>query len=256
MRAASAATDGTATASSFAKGLSVLAWVIDHDGTRADELAAGLELPLSSAYRYLRTLRDTGFVSVDDEGVFSAGARLRGQTAGVPANRLGDLALPFLQHLSEVTGETAVLTVRKGMYGVCVRQVESAHQIRLAFRVGQLLPLYAGAGQRVLLAYAPDPVVQGVLDGEVRTFTPSTPSRAETMRTLARIRSERFAVSRGELTAGAVALAVPVLKSHEVVCALCVAGPQRRCPSSWQAPARRELDRAAQSLGELLDGAA
>lgn len=237
--------------SSFSKGLGVLTWVLDHDGARADEIADGRQVPLSSAYRYLRTLREAGFV-VEDVGAFSAGKTASGLLSGLPAKRLGELAAPFLEHLSSVTGETAVLTVRNGRYALCVHQVESRQQIRLAFRIGQLLPLHAGAGQRVLLAFAPEPVVRSVLEAGVRSYTPSTPTRDELPRLLARIRSERFAISRGELTGGSLALAVPVVQGQDVAFSLCVAGPHNRCTSGWRASARRELDAVAHSLEELL----
>ena len=243
--------DGPSKDSSLGKGLTVLGWVLDHGDARADDIAAGLGLPLSSTYRFLRALREHGFVT-DTDGAFTVGHRLHSQLAGLPASRVANLAAPFLEQLAGVTGETAVLTVRHGFHGICVQQVESAHQIRLAFRIGQLLPLYAGAGQRVLLAFAPDHVVRNVLEAEMRAFTPNTPGRAEVVRELAKIRANRFALSRGELTPGAVALAVPVMRSSGAVCALCVAGPQNRCPGTWQTAARRELDKGARSLAEVL----
>ncbi|MCX4538940.1 IclR family transcriptional regulator [Streptomyces sp. NBC_00873] len=240
--------------SSFGKGLSVLARVLTEDGIRADALAAALDLPLSSTYRYLRTLREYGFVS-EAEGAFRAGPRLPGRTSGPPADRIAELAEPFLQQLADATGETVTLIMRLGHHGICARQVESTHQIRLAFQVGQLLPLYAGAGERVLLAFAPEPVVRGVLQTGLRAFTPDTPDREEVLRLLKTVRAQRFAISRGELTPGAVSLAVPVLVGHEAVAALCVAGPRNRCPSTWQLNARRELDSAAQSLAQVvIDG--
>ena len=56
----------------------------------------------------------------------------------------------------------------------CVHQVESEHAVRLAFRIAQALPLYAGAGQRTLLAHAPHEVVQAVFDGEFQLVTMAT----------------------------------------------------------------------------------
>ena len=60
----------------------MLGWVLDHDEARADDIAAGLGLPLSSAYRFLRTLREHGFVT-DTDGAFTVGHRLHGQLAGL-----------------------------------------------------------------------------------------------------------------------------------------------------------------------------
>ncbi len=210
--------------SSFGKGLAVLGWIIDHDGVRADQIADGLDLPLSSTYRFLRTLRADGFVAETD-GEFTIGPRLSGHVAALPVSRLAQLAMPFLEQLAEVTTETTVLTVRHGLHAICVAQVESSHQIRLAFRVGQLLPLHAGAGQRVLLAFAPEAVIRDVLASRPRPHTPNTPSRDELAHLLPKVRAARFAMSRGELTARAVALAVPVLRHDRAVGAWCVAGP-------------------------------
>jgi DNA-binding IclR family transcriptional regulator len=239
------------TGSSFAKGLAVLGCLLDRDRVRADEIADGLGMPLSSTYRYLRTLRQGGFAA-EIGGTYVAGPRLRGHVGGVTTRVLGELAAPFLDHLVEVTTETAVLTVRRGRHAICIGQAESSHRIHLAFRVGQLLPLYAGAGQRVLLAFAPDHVVRDVLDNELRTFTAETPSRREVLRTLGRIKEAGYAVSRGEIMTGAIAIGVPVLHGQSALCALTVAGPRDRCPASWREHARRELTAAASSLAELL----
>jgi DNA-binding IclR family transcriptional regulator len=242
----------SAAASSFRRGLGVLAHVLDHDGVRADELAAALQLPLSSAYRYLRTLREQEFVAERD-GAYVAGPRLRGQGVALPHRRLAEAAAPYLDHLTEATRETAVLVVRRGLHAVCIRQAESPHDIRLAFRVGQLLPLHAGATQRVLLAFAPEDVLREALSSEVRAFTPGTPGRDELARSLRRVRAERFAMSRGELTRGSVALGVPVLRGDDAVCAIGVAGPANRCTAAWQASARRELEECGRSLSDAVE---
>jgi DNA-binding IclR family transcriptional regulator len=246
-----AASRMTAVGSSFAKGLSVLSWVLDHEEARADTIAAELGLPLSSVYRYLRTLRDGGFV-VDRAGAYGPGRRLGSRSRSLLPGSIGTTAAPFLRHLSSATGETAVLTIRQGLHAVCVRQVESPHEIRLAFRLGQLLPLYAGAGQRVLLAFAPDEVQRAVLDMECRALTPNTPTRAELTSLLGRIRADGFTISRGELIPGSVALGVPVLNGRHAIAGLCIAGPRNRCGPAWQAAARAELVSAAESIAATL----
>ena len=47
---------------SFARGLRLLLTVADRGEVRADELSSLLEMPLSTVYRYLRTLGEFGFV--------------------------------------------------------------------------------------------------------------------------------------------------------------------------------------------------
>jgi len=242
---------GAAQGSSFSKGLGVLTWILEHEGTRADAIAPALGIPLSSVYRYLRALRDSDLVAEKD-GLYAAGSRLAHHGSGSARANISTLAAPFLEHLSAVTGETAVLTVRRGLHAVCVSQVESTHQIRLAFELGQLLPLYAGAGQRVLLAFAPDEVQQAVLRGEVRAHTPNTPSRTELARVLARIRADGYALSRGELYAASVAIAMPIVKGKYAIAGVCLAGPQNRCNVAWRDAARQELASAVSSMSQSL----
>ena len=47
---------------SFARGLRLLLTVADRGDVRADELSSLLAMPVSTVYRYLRTLGDFGFV--------------------------------------------------------------------------------------------------------------------------------------------------------------------------------------------------
>jgi DNA-binding IclR family transcriptional regulator len=159
-----------------------------------------------------------------------------------------------LRELSQATGETAVLTVRAGTRALCLRQVESHHPIRMAFRIGQLLPLYAGAGQRMLLAHAPGAVVQRVLEQPQWRTTDRTLSPAVILRELEQVRRNGYLVTRGELSEGAVAVAVPVFAGGEVVCSLTVAGPEARCGPAWLSQARAGLTAASERLAEVLDG--
>lgn len=185
-----------------------------------------------------------------------AGPRLSAPAGGGAAHgsSISAIAAPFLEHLAAATGETAVLTVRRGLHAVCVQQVESAHQIKLAFQLGQLLPLYAGAGQRILLAFASDEVKRQVIDGVHRGYTVNTPTAKDLRRQLARIRAEGEAVSRGELIDGSFAGAMPVLAGGVAVAGLCIAGPRHRCDAAWQGMARHELSVAVESMAASMAG--
>lgn len=118
---------------------------------------------------------------------------------------------------------------------MCLRQVESHHPMRMAFKIGQLLPLHAGAGQRMLLAHAPAAVVEHVLAQPVPHVTGRTRGRSAIARELEQVRRQRFLVSHGEVSDGAVAVSVPVFADGEIACSLTAAGPENRCSAAWQA---------------------
>jgi DNA-binding IclR family transcriptional regulator len=238
---------------SFQRGLNVLISVAESGETRVEQIAADAGIPVSTVYRYLRTLRELDLVE-ERSGTYAAGWRLL-ELSGqhLTHTRLVELGHPLLQELTDATGETAVLTVRVGSQAMCLRQTQSPYPVRMAFRINQLLPLYAGAGQRILLAHAPRPVIDRVLSRPMRTITDRTPDRARLAREMARIRTSGFLISHGELNDGAVAVAVPVTATGEVVCALTVAGPEARCRPAWQRQARTRLRAAAVRLAEILE---
>jgi DNA-binding IclR family transcriptional regulator len=154
--------------------------------------------------------------------------------------------------LARDSGETALLTIRVGMSVMCLAQVESANPVRMAFEVGQVLPLQAGAASRVLLAYAPANVVEAVLAGCLLTYTANTPDLKKLRRQLESIRALGFATSRGEFIAGAFAVAVPLFHGDSVIAGLALAGPANRCSHQWQVAARPLLVEAGLDLSSRL----
>jgi DNA-binding IclR family transcriptional regulator len=223
---------------SLARALGLFTAVREAGEARADELAAAAGLPLSTAYRYLHDLRVAGLVG-EDRGRYSASGGLGG---GLRA-----LARPTLERLAEETGETALVAIRQGDHALCLDQVESRHATRMAFRVGQRLPLHAGAASRVLLAYAPADVLADVL-AHLDAITPATPDAVALPRRLATIRATGLVTSRSELVPGAIAIATPILVGGACACSLCLAGPDRRGGAAWQ---RRAKDLLTDARGDL-----
>jgi DNA-binding IclR family transcriptional regulator len=238
---------------SFKRGLNVLICVAESGEASAHQIAANVGVPLSTVYRYLRTLRELELIEERD-GSYVPGWRLLELSGQDLAHtRLVEVGHSFLREVSGATGETAVLTVRAGTQALCMRQVESSHAIRMAFKINQLLPLYAGAGQRMLLAHAPPSVIDRVLENPLRHITDQTLDRVAVTKELDQIRRHGFLVTRGELSEGAVAVAVPVFAGGEIVCSLTAAGPEYRCGALWQGNARATLVASAARLTDVLD---
>lgn len=237
--------------SSFERGLRVLITICDRDQVRVEDLVAQLGLPTSTVYRYLRPLRDLDLVEETD-GYYRAGGRLAGNGRGVSNETLALLARPTLAELARDTGETALMTIRIGNHALCLAQVQSPHPVRMAFEIGQVLPLQAGASSRVLLAHAPAEVVDRVLGGDLPTHTPATPDAAKVRRQLESTRTLGYTTSRAEFIPGAFAIAVPVFHGDEVIAGLSVAGPANRCTHDWQLMARPLLLEAGHRLSEQL----
>jgi DNA-binding IclR family transcriptional regulator len=237
---------------SFARGLRLLLAVADRGEVRADELGASLDMPLSTVYRYLRTLADFGFVDRHG-GLFRIGPKLLiGTGANVSSERLIRHAEAALQMLAQETGETAIVVRRIGLSSVCLDQVESHAPLRVTVPPGEMWPLYAGAPGRALLAFAPQEVLDEILAQDLLRITDRTPTEDELRATLGGIVMTGMATSAGELIEGSVSVAVPLFREDGIVGAIAVVGPAFRCDEAWRSRAGRLLQGAARTINDEL----
>jgi DNA-binding IclR family transcriptional regulator len=237
---------------SFARGLRLLLSVADRGEVRADELSSLLEMPLSTVYRYLRTLGDFGFVDRRG-GLFQLGPKLLiGTGANVSSERLIRHADAALRMLAEETGESAVVVRRIGLSSVCLHQIESDAPLRVTLEPGSMSPLYAGAPGRVLLAFAPQEVLDEVLAQDLLRITDRTPTEGELRAGLGGIVMSGMAVSEGELIDGSIAMAAPLFREDGIVGAIAVLGPAFRCGQEWQLRAGRLIQEAARAINAEL----
>ena len=97
-------------------------------------------------------------------------------------------------------------------------------------RRGGRLPLHATGVGKVLLAYAPDSLVQEVIEAGLERFTPHTiVAPGHLRRALAEVRRSGIAYGREELDLGLLSVASPVTDaSGSVVAALSVVQRSRR----------------------------
>ena len=231
---------------SFARGLRVFLTIADRGEIRADELSTLLETPLSTIYRYLRTLTEFGFVERQEAG-YRLGSRLHVLGAGptVSAEELIRAADPSLVSLAEGTGETASISRRIGTGAICLAQVPSPQALRVALEPGQTSVLHVGAIGHVLLAFAPPEVQEAALV--------DVTGAAAIRERLRKIGTEGAATDEGETFDGVTTLAVPILRADGIVAAIAVSAPSDRASRRWQARSRGALRRAAAEIQASLD---
>ena len=234
---------------SFARGLRVLLTIADRGEIRADELSTLLETPISTIYRYLRTLSTFGFVDRRGGG-YGLGPRLTiGRGSVVTSEELIRVADPVLHMLVEETGETAVIVRRIGSAAVCLHQVQSRHALRVALEVGGSLPLHAGALSKVLLAYAPAEILDEVLHQGLQPLTAATPDETQLRADLEDILATGLARSDGEVISGSVSIAVPILRADGILAAMGVVAPHGRASLGWRTRVAHLLQEAASAIG-------
>jgi DNA-binding IclR family transcriptional regulator len=237
---------------SFARGLRVFLTIADRGVVRADELATLLETPLSTVYRYLRTLTEFGFVDRRD-GAYQLGPRLLvGGGSIVSTEQLIRRAEPILAVLAAECGETAVLYRRVGLASVCLHQQPSRHALRVVPETGSSAPLGVGAVGRILLAYAPPDIQEEVLSADPSKADASVDSPAHD---LAAVAAAGLAVTESELIPGSVSIAVPVLRDDGIVAAVGVMAPTARASPAWRSRASALVVAAGSALAAALHAA-
>ena len=122
----------------------------------------------------------------DDGGRWQLGPALTelSTRVGDPLLAAGTAILPGLR---EITGESVQLYRREGHTRVCIAALEPPAGLRDTVPVGARLPMTAGSGARVLLAYSDVAIQQEIL-----------PSAQFTERTLAEVRRRGWAQSAAE----------------------------------------------------------
>lgn len=213
--------------SSLDRGLRVLAFVQDRGQVDVAEIMTGLDLPSSTAYRYVRLLKDAGFL-VEVGGQLAPSGRLADRSVD-RSEHLIDLARPVLGRLRKETGLSVALTVRVHNAALCLDTRRSGSG-SVAFHPGEVLTLYAGASATPLLAMAPGAVRRKILEARMTRYTAVTPDARSLRTELAGIREHGYHRTRGWLTPGMTAIGVPVLAGGACVCAISLVGPDRELP--------------------------
>jgi DNA-binding IclR family transcriptional regulator len=177
-------------------------------------LAELLDEPRTTTYRLLRSLEALDLVEPGSQpGSFRLGWKLMRLGAAV-VERLDErqAALPVMERVHERIGETVFLLVRRGWDAVCIERLEGLRVQSLALRLGGSLPLHAGAGPRVLLAWEPREVWEEyVQSGQLAALTDRTPTtRKALLRELEETVAQGYAVSDEDVTPGIASLGAPI----------------------------------------------
>jgi len=192
------------------------------------ELCERTGLPRATAHRLAAGLEVHRLLARDSGGRWRLGPALN-ELAGQINDPLLAASATVLPRLREITGESVQLYRREGSSRVCVVALEPPAGLRDTVPVGTRLPMTAGSGAKVLLAYSDKTTQQAVL-----------PSAMFTDRTLTEVRKRGWAQSVAEREPGVASVSAPVRDARgAVIAAISVSGPidrmGRRPGARWAA---------------------
>lgn len=198
-------------------------------GVSFTELCAETGFARSTTSRLLAALERSALIGRDATGTW-----VPGQLFASYAARRGDdddlvrVAMPAMEELGELSGETVNLGVPRAGTVVHVGQVAATYMLASRDWVGVEVPPHLSALGKVLYAAH----ALELPDGPLEHPTPAAARTAADLRTqLAGIRSRGYAVTIDELEVGLTGIAAPVFDGATAVAALGLSGPTARLAS-------------------------
>jgi DNA-binding IclR family transcriptional regulator len=198
------------------KALSVLDTVATAPAALSD-LMTQTGLPRATAHRLAVALEFHRLLARDSEGRFVLGSRID-ELASARLDPLLDAAGAVLAGLRDECEESAQLYRRDGINRICIAVAERATGLRTTVPVGLRLPMTAGSGAQILLAWESDDIVEPLL------------AQAQfTERVLGEVRRRGWAQSIGEREVGVASVSAPVVDANgNVIAAISISGPIER----------------------------
>ena len=182
-----------------------------------EDAALRLGIPASSAYRYFRGLADFGLIADFAGGRYVVGPAI------IELDRLARRTDPLIAAASAPMDELALVphnekvVLLSRLYGrrvMCVDQRSTGHhKMTVSFERGRPMSLYRSSVSKVILANLPARTLARVHHEDASEIAVAGLGETadEFRRNLRAIRRQRFFISYGEVDAGVVGIAAPIM---------------------------------------------
>ena len=212
---------------SLERGLAVLAaFTEDGPALTISDLAERTGFTRATVRRVLLTLLDLGYVRMDRRTFSLTPSVLDlAKPYASGGSDAWEFARPYLQALTERTGESASIAVLDGPEILYVARVQTKRLMTLAITVGSRLPAHATSKGRVLLANLPEAELDALLGliAYPRFTDRSVIDEAQLRAILEEVRRQGWAIVDQQLEEGLSSVAAPILDpSGRVAAALSV----------------------------------
>ena len=188
----------------------------------------------AAARRYLRTLTKLNYAEFDGRYFTLSPRILRLGYAYLSSASLSTRLQPFLERISEETGESSSAAVLDGDDIVYIARSATRRIMSIGLGVGSRLPAYCTSLGRAILAYQSEAEIEAYL-GRVRleARTPKTVTDKTELRTILQAtRAQGYAIVNEELEFGLRSIAAPLVqKSGKVSIALNISTQAGRVPA-------------------------
>lgn len=228
--------------STGARVLTVFEAVAAHEPVGVAELSRMLEIDKSAVQRALVTLAEQGWIQAREDQLTRWETTARILNVAHSSRAKSDLRQTIqlaLEQLAVQTGETAIFNESNGPQLVVSQVAESRQPLRMAPRIGAVVPARDSATGRILLPY---------LSVERQTELLGEPPDAEFLALLAACRTRGYAAS-SEVNTPSMTIAAPAFDPDgRPIGAIAISGPAERMPTDSHPRLAEFVCRAAQLL--------
>ncbi|UHL65446.1 IclR family transcriptional regulator [Paralcaligenes sp. KSB-10] len=237
--------------------LALLLKIAQTPGLGLTELAQASHNTKARAFRLLYTLEHRGLIRKEGrQPAYYLGPKaLYLGLSAQEQTRLIGLVRPHLRELGRLFSENVQMRIRDGLETLCIARWDTVDPDRVHNDVSARRPLYVGASGKVLLAHSPPEVFDALLSQPLAQRTRDTlVKRSQLTQELDRIRANGYAISRGENTPHAAAVAVPIWnQGKQVIASLSVAGPDHRFSNERTQSIKKKLLESALIISARCD---
>ena len=208
---------------------------MDRKVLTVDEMADLLDLPKSSVYRFVRTLKEHGLLMEHAPGRYKLGYKFLEYANIVRSDlNISEVARPMMDRLTQEFGETTILSVLSEIHAVCLATSTPNQTIKVSSEEGKIMPLYCGASSKSILAFQDTVLLDKIIEsGQVKQYTDQTLTEKEAiLEDMAKIRERGYAISNSEVDEGVVSYGFPIRNSKgQVFASLAIVGTEKRMES-------------------------
>jgi len=214
------------------KCVTILTLLADSPSLTVAEIAEQMNLPRSTAYRYVAALKAHLLVEESEQGHgYGLGPKVLELASTMSRRPLREVARPYLERIGRETGETVILCGFRDHVGVCLEKVEGHHALRVSYELGDTYPLHASATGKAIYAHLEPKERKQILRAVgLEAFTDTTITDADVLeREAEKVRDRGYSESHGEAIEGTRGIAAPIFSfSGRVVASIGVSVPQHR----------------------------
>jgi IclR family acetate operon transcriptional repressor len=194
------------------------------------EISRTLGCAKNTAFQALDTLVKEGLVVRDHTGQrYQLGHAVMDFVGDGEALDVRELCRPYLARLHALTGASVFISIVVGRYNVCLESIQPQGVTVGYSPLSQPIPLHAGAGSRMLLAYLHDAEIQRYIEivSPLQRITPTTITEpAALWDEVHLIRRQGFARGYEDFATGATFLSFPVFGALDrPLAAIVIGGP-------------------------------